>query len=104
MQCVLIEGGELYDPEPRGRSMVLIIGDRVARCGAVDAEQLARAGFEVETVDARGCFVLPGLIDAHEHLIGGSGERSFSSQTPEIQLEELARAGVTSVVGCLGVD
>jgi beta-aspartyl-dipeptidase (metallo-type) len=104
MQCVLIEGGELYDPEPLGRSMVLLIGDRVARCGVVEAEQLARAGFDVETVDARGCLVLPGLIDAHEHLIGGSGERGFASQTPEIQLEELARAGVTSVVGCLGVD
>jgi beta-aspartyl-dipeptidase (metallo-type) len=44
------------------------------------------------------------LIDPHEHLLGGSGEEGFSSQTPEIFLRELAVAGVTTVVGCLGVD
>jgi beta-aspartyl-dipeptidase (metallo-type) len=44
------------------------------------------------------------LIDPHEHLLGGSGEEGFSSQTPEIFLREIAIAGVTTVVGCLGVD
>src|SRR5262249_18004595 len=43
-------------------------------------------------------------IDSHEHLLGGSGEDGFSSQTPEIFLRELAVAGITTVVGCLGVD
>lgn len=104
MHAVLIEGGELYDPEPRGLSSVLLIDDRVARCGSIDASHLERAGFDVERVSAQGCVVLPGLIDAHQHLIGGSGERGFASQTPEIQLEELAVAGITTVVGCLGVD
>ena len=48
--------------------------------------------------------IAPGLVDPHEHLLGGSGEEGFSSQTPEIFLREIATAGVTTVVGCLGVD
>jgi beta-aspartyl-dipeptidase (metallo-type) len=104
MRAVLIEGAELYDPAPRGTSSVLLIDDRVAHCGPIEGSYLERAGFELERVAAQGCVVLPGLIDAHQHLIGGSGEQGFASQTPEIQLEELARGGITSVVGCLGVD
>src|SRR5439155_1120043 len=40
----------------------------------------------------------------HEHLLGGSGEQGFSTQTPEIRLGEIVASGITSVVGCLGVD
>ena len=36
--------------------------------------------------------------------MAGAGKRGFSSQTPEIFLREIATAGVTTVVGCLGVD
>src|SRR5205085_3581411 len=32
------------------------------------------------------------------------GEQGFSSQTPEVRLAEVVRAGITTVVGCLGVD
>jgi hypothetical protein len=28
----------------------------------------------LETIDASGCFAMPGLIDPHVHLIGGNGE------------------------------
>jgi beta-aspartyl-dipeptidase (metallo-type) len=47
---------------------------------------------------------VPGFIDPHVHLIGGSGEKSYSTWTPEIFVSELVVAGVTTVVGCLGVD
>jgi beta-aspartyl-dipeptidase (metallo-type) len=58
----------------------------------------------VDVVDATGRLVCPGIIDPHEHIIGGSGERGFATMTPEIFVEELIGAGVTTVVGCLGVD
>ncbi|RYE94484.1 MAG: beta-aspartyl-peptidase [Myxococcales bacterium] len=101
---VLIEGGELYAPEPLGAGSVLVAAGRIARVGAVDGRALAAAGLEVEVIDARGCLVIPGIIDPHEHLIGGSGERGWGSLTPEITLREVVTAGITTVVGCLGVD
>lgn len=51
-----------------------------------------------------GLHRLPGIIDPHQHLLGGSGEKGFHTQTPQIFLSELITAGVTTVVGCLGVD
>jgi beta-aspartyl-dipeptidase (metallo-type) len=43
-------------------------------------------------------------VDPHEHLLGGSGEEGFSTQTPMITLSEIAPHGITTVVGVLGVD
>src|SRR5215210_433877 len=100
----LIENGEIYAPQPQGRSDVLLLGDRIARIGEVDRRAVERLGLELTIIDATDCLVTPGLIDPHEHLLGGSGERGFSTQTPEIFLGELIRAGITTVVGCLGVD
>lgn len=55
-------------------------------------------------MDASGCIVVPGLIDPHIHLIGGSGEKGFASATPPIHVRELLAAGITTVVGLLGTD
>jgi beta-aspartyl-dipeptidase (metallo-type) len=100
----LIENGEVYAPAPLGRRDVLILNDRIALVGEVNRRALTLLGLELELVDASGCIVTPGLIDPHQHLLGGSGEQGFSTQTPEIYASELARAGITTVVGCLGVD
>lgn len=100
----LIENGEIYAPAPLGRHDVLILNDRIALIGEVDRRALTLLGLKLEIIDAGGCLVTPGLIDPHQHLLGGSGEQGFSTQTPEIYASELARAGITTVVGCLGVD
>jgi beta-aspartyl-dipeptidase (metallo-type) len=100
----LIENGEIYAPSSLGQRDLLILDNRIAKIGEVDRRALASLGLEFEIVDASDCLVTPGLIDPHEHLLGGSGERGFSTQTPEIYASELALAGITTVVGCLGVD
>jgi beta-aspartyl-dipeptidase (metallo-type) len=100
----LIEGGEVYGPEPLGRVSLLLVDGRIGRVGEVDRGALRRIGLELEVIDATGCVVAPGIIDPHQHLLGGSGEKGFQSQTPQIFLDELVAAGVTTVVGCLGVD
>jgi beta-aspartyl-dipeptidase (metallo-type) len=100
----LIENGFVYAPEPRGVQSVLLAGDRIEKIGDVDRSALESAGLDLDVIDASDCFVTPGMIDPHEHLLGGSGEEGFSSQTPEIFLREIVVAGVTTVVGCLGVD
>jgi beta-aspartyl-dipeptidase (metallo-type) len=100
----LIENGDVYAPAPLGRQSLLLLDGRIARIGDVDRRQMESLGVEVEVIDASGQIVCPGLIDPHQHILGGSGERGFRSMTPEIFAEELASAGVTTVVGCLGVD
>ena len=100
----LIQNGEIYGPDPMGRNSVLL-GDRsVLKVGEIDARAVERLGLPFEVIDATGCFITPGLIDPHEHLLGGSGEEGFSSQTREIDIGEIVSAGITTVVGCLGVD
>ncbi|HEY0546500.1 MAG TPA: beta-aspartyl-peptidase [Pyrinomonadaceae bacterium] len=100
----LIENGEIYAPEPQGRSDLLLVGDRIAKVGEIDRRAVEALGLEVAVIDATDCLVTPGIIDPHEHLTGGSGEQGFSTQTPEIFLNELVSAGITTVAGCLGVD
>jgi beta-aspartyl-dipeptidase (metallo-type) len=100
----LLEGGEVYAPEARGRASVLVASGKIAKVGEVSARALASLGAEHEVVDVSGCAVVPGFIDPHQHLLGGSGEEGFSTQTPEIHLTEIVRTGVTTVVGVLGVD
>jgi beta-aspartyl-dipeptidase (metallo-type) len=100
----LIENAEVYGPEPLGRQSVLLVGDRVGQVGAVDRRAVEAVGLEVRVVDAAGCVVTPGFLDPHQHLLGGSGEQGYSTQTPEIGLGEIAPQGITTVVGALGVD
>jgi beta-aspartyl-dipeptidase (metallo-type) len=100
----LIEQGEVYGPESLGKTSVLLNGGTILKIGEIDASTVEQLGLPLDVIDASGCVVTPGLIDPHEHLLGGSGEEGFSSQTPEINASEIISAGITTVVGCLGVD
>jgi beta-aspartyl-dipeptidase (metallo-type) len=100
----IIENGRVFAPEPLGQQTVVLLNGEIDRIGEVDRRQIDALGLDHEVIDAAGCVVCPGLIDPHQHLLGGSGERGFSSMTPEIFAEELAQSGITTVVGCLGVD
>lgn len=100
----LIEGAEVYDPSPIGKRSILVVDEKIQKVGAVDRAAVERLEVDCDVIDAGGCFVLPGFIDPHEHLLGGSGEGSLALQTPMLFPSEIWRAGITSVVGTLGVD
>jgi beta-aspartyl-dipeptidase (metallo-type) len=100
----LIENGEIYKPEYAGKGSVLLMRNQILQVGDVSRKALEATGIEVDVVDATGCIVTPGFIDPHQHLLGGSGEKGFASQTPEISASEIVTAGITTVVGCLGAD
>ena len=100
----LIENGDVYAPEHLGEQSILLVDGKIGRIGEIDRDAVEALGIEVDVIDASGCYVTPGLIDPHEHLLGGSGEEGFATQTPEISLSEIVCAGITTVVGTLGVD
>jgi beta-aspartyl-dipeptidase (metallo-type) len=101
---ILIENGELYAPERLGAASVLVANDRIEQIGDVDRRALDTLGVDYQLIDAAGCVITPGFVDVHEHLLGGSGEGGLALQTPMLLPSELVRAGITTVVGTLGVD
>jgi dihydroorotase len=65
---LLIRGGTVIDPEAK-RSMPADVGVRDGRIAAVGPDLPGKA---VEAVDARGAYVVPGLVDFHVHVYWGS--------------------------------
>ncbi len=49
-------------------------------------------------------YIVPGFIDSHVHIIGGGGEGSFRTRTPEIHLSQATTSGITTLIGVLGTD
>jgi beta-aspartyl-dipeptidase (metallo-type) len=99
---LIIENGQVYTPAPRGKATIVVAGGRIEKIGEVSAASLR--ALDPEVVDASGCIIVPGLIDCHIHLIGGSGEKGFGSATPGITAQELRAAGTTTAIGLLGTD
>lgn len=104
MFFTLIKDGSVYTPTGIQKLSLLLMGEKIVKVGDVDFRALERAGLEAEIIDAAGCWVLPGLIDPHSHLIGAGGENGFASRLPEIPLEDMFQSGITTVVGLLGTD
>jgi beta-aspartyl-dipeptidase (metallo-type) len=46
----LIENGEVYSPEPRGRQAVLLIGDKIARIGQVNRRAVESLDLELQVI------------------------------------------------------
>ncbi|UVI37308.1 beta-aspartyl-peptidase [Brevibacterium spongiae] len=99
----LIRGAEIFAPEPLGVRDILVEGERIAFIGQLDPAAVAELPGAV-VIDATGLTATPGLIDPHVHITGGGGEGGYATRTPEISVTDIIRAGVTTVVGCLGTD
>lgn len=72
----IIAGGEVVTATDRYRADVLVAGERIAAVG--DAAEWPAAD---RTIDATGCFVLPGGIDTHTHLESPSD--GFTTRTAD---------------------
>ena len=104
--ALIIHNVQVYEPRPIGVMDILCIKGTIVKISPdrIEANPIRDLGLKVEEIDGQGRYLTPGLIDPHEHIIGGSGEEGFASRSPEIGLNEIVRGGITTVVGCLGVD
>jgi len=99
----IIKNIKVYAPEYMGVQDVLLVNDKIAAVGN-DIRAEFNAPVEVIEIDGSGKILVPGFIDSHVHLLGGGGEGGFATRTPEATLTGFTKAGVTTVVGCLGTD
>jgi beta-aspartyl-dipeptidase (metallo-type) len=100
---ILIKGAELYSPEYLGVKDILIAGEQIVAIeDQLDISSLKNINIEV--VQANGKKLIPGLIDAHVHIAGAGGEGGPATRTPEMQLSQMIKGGITTVIGCLGTD
>lgn len=97
----LLRGAQVLAPENKGAQDILIAGDKIA---AIGTNIEVPSGVECQEVCLDGYTVVPGFIDGHVHMIGGGGEGGYATRTPEVTLSTVTRAGVTTLVGCLGTD
>ncbi len=88
---LLIAGGRILDPSSKrdGIFDLLIENGRVARI----AKKISEPG--VETFNAKNCWVMPGLVDAHVHLREPGAE---ASETIETGTRSAAAGGVTTLL------
>lgn len=96
----IIKNAEVYAPEYLGKKDILIGAEKIL---AIENKIELNEEY-IETIDAQGKIITPGLIDQHIHLTGAGGKQAFSSMTPEISISELIQCGSTTVVGMLGTD
>lgn len=94
-QTLVIEGGSVFDPV---RGVMRPVGGIVVENGRITSvagenEQVAPRP-DASRIDARGKFLIPGLIDAHVHLVH---VLDFAHVTGDEVLPLFLAAGVTSV-------
>lgn len=98
----LIKNGEVYSPDYVGKKDILLVHDKI---GFVEDTIDVPEGFvDITVIDAGGHKVVPGFIDSHVHIMGGGGEGSYKTRTPELQLSDATTAGITTLVGVIGTD
>lgn len=98
----VIKNIKVYSPKYLGVKDVVIVGNKFE--GIYDSINIPTDFINVNVYDGTGKIMLPGFIDSHVHILGGGGEKGFSTRTPEMRLIDLSIAGITTVVGCLGTD
>ncbi len=71
---------------------IVIDGERIAWLGPRD--QLPAHYHNIEAIDGRGTWALPGLIDCHTHIVyGGMRAGEFEKRLQGVSYEEIARQG-----------
>ncbi|MDZ5710892.1 beta-aspartyl-peptidase [Jeotgalibacillus haloalkalitolerans] len=98
----LIKKADVYSPDHLGIKDILIADKRIA--AIEDHIDLPPHTPGLTVIEADGKIAVPGFIDSHVHIMGGGGEGSYKTRTPELQLTDATLGGVTTLVGVIGTD
>ncbi|URT68871.1 beta-aspartyl-peptidase [Cytobacillus firmus] len=99
----LIKNADIYSPHLLGKKDILLVHNKIGYIR--DSIELPELSFaDIEVINAEGKMAVPGFIDSHVHIIGGGGEGSYKTRTPEIQLTDATLSGITTLVGVIGTD
>jgi beta-aspartyl-dipeptidase (metallo-type) len=99
---VLYTGAQVVTGRQTTQTSVLVGAGKILALGA-EAGGLAGNPI-VEVRDLSGSSLIPGLIDAHVHFLGGGGGDGFDTRIPELGLTDFTLHGVTTAVGVPGID
>lgn len=98
----VIKGIKVYSPKYEGIKDVVIVSDKIE--GVYEKINVSNTFIPINIIEGAGKLLFPGFIDSHVHISGGGGEGGFKTRTPEIKFSDLIKAGITTVVGCIGTD
>ena len=99
---LLVRGANVFAPEPLGVRDLLLAGGTVV---AIAPELPSVQNWpQVQTIEAEGLVMVPGLVDSLVHVSGGGGEGGFATRTRALEADQALAAGVTTVIGALGTD
>lgn len=98
----VIKNIKVYAPEYLGKKNLVISSNKIE--GIYDDLEIPNNFINIEVIDGEGKLLFPGFIDNHVHINGAGGEGGFNMRTPELMLSNLTKAGITTVVGCIGTD
>lgn len=105
MGFILIKKGEVYTPRYNGTKDIFIVNNKIVLINqGITGPDINVLDKNIKVINASKCIVIPGFIDQHVHFNGAGGEGGPQYRTPPIQLSEFIKAGITSVIGLLGID
>ena len=101
---IIIKDVEVYSPQYLGKKDILVVGDKILKIENNIDEKFNQKFLNFKIIDGSNKYTVPGFIDSHQHFLGGGGEGGFKTRTPEINLTDITKGGVTTAIGCLGTD
>ncbi len=100
-----LRGGKVYNNRRWIKMDVMLAASKILGFENVtNVTEDSNVSKKIQVLDCENAFVVPGFIDSQACLVGGSGEEGFLSQPPRITVEECIAGGITTTIGCIGVD
>ncbi|EAR07861.1 isoaspartyl dipeptidase [Reinekea sp. MED297] len=97
----VLRNARVYAPDDLGCQDILIGGGVIL---AIAPDIQTPKNLPITETDCRQAIVCPGFVDTLTHITGGGGEGGFATRTPEMQVSDAVKGGVTTVTGALGTD